>query len=254
MHIARALVIGALAAASLFSCGEDEGTSPNLNIGDGGESETPIAGAGQSTGGTSTGGGGVANLGGTSAGTVNAGMGGEGGTLIAMGGAGTGPGTGGSGAEGGTMSTLPGEQLTLCTRLTGLVKHADDAGRAFAKAQFFDCRVKWTLPIPQDQQVPYRDRLVTFNLEFWGCQGDPVTDFALTYDAPDLSRGDVDILVEHYLDVVTEELDLSAPERSEMQAALYRLAAPQIASDSSEPSQSSCPVEMGGGGAGGGAP
>jgi hypothetical protein len=244
MHFARApllCALGLLGAAVAFSCGKDEGSSPNAHPGDGG-SDSEIA-AGQN-------GGGNASLGGNgnsaaSGGVTPMGGVGEGGTLGAAAGA------SGDSSAGGAVNTLEGEQLLLCKRLSGLVDHADKVSRVFSKTTYADCRVKWVVPLEQAQLVEYKNRLVSWSLAFWGCQGNPVTDFALAYHQPDLSQGDADILIQHYLDTVGAEVDLSPVEEAQMAAALGRLAAPLLVSASAEPSQSKCPVDAGGGGAGG---
>jgi hypothetical protein len=247
MHSARApllCALGLLGAAVAFSCGKDEGSSPNVHPGDGG-SDSEIA-AGQNGGGNASHGGNGNSA--ASGGVTPTGGVGEGGTLGAAAGAsGDSSASGASGADG----TAEGEQLLLCKRLSGLVDHADKVSRAFSKTTYADCRVKWVVPLEQAQLVEYKNRLVSWSLAFWGCQGNPVTDFALAYHQPDLSQGDADILIQHYLDTVGAEVDLSPIEQAQMEAALARLAAPLLVSASTEPSQSKCPVDAGGGGAGG---
>jgi hypothetical protein len=247
MQIARApflcalSVLALLGAAGLSSCGQDEGSSPNVHPGDGG-SDSEIA-AGQNGGGNASQGGNGNSA--ASGGVTPSGGAGEGGTLGGAAGA-----SSDAGASGGS-NTLEGEQLLLCKRLSGLVDHADKVSRAFSKTAYADCRVKWVVPLEQAQLVEYKNRLVSWSLAFWGCQGNPVTDFALAYHEPDLSQGDADILIQHYLDTVGAEVDLSPAEQIQMKAALERLAAPLLVSASAEPSQSRCPVDMGSGGAGG---
>lgn len=240
--------LGVLGAALLLSCGTDEGTSPDGHPGDGGNDDTSPAGMGnQSTSGGTHGGG--TSSGGTSAGKS---MGGDGaGNLNLAGMAG-----GVSDAGAGGMPPMPsvGEQLDVCDRLTNLVAHADAVSRAYSKAAYADCRVKWVVPLVNSQLVEYKNRLVTWSLELWGCQGAPVTELALAYHQPELSKGDATIIIQHYLDVVDDELDLSPAEHATMKAALERLAAPLIVSASEEPSQAKCPVDMGTGGAGGAGP
>jgi len=155
-------------------------------------------------------------------------------------------GGGGSGPE------PSGEQLGFCARISGRVGHADAQARAFAKATFADCRVKWVVPLGPNLDE-YRQQLVIWNLEFWGCQGQPVSDFGLVFGTPQLSTGDASLLIELYLATADAELQLSPDERDDMKAALDRLAKQLIFSPSSEPSHSQCPVEAGGAGSSGGA-
>ncbi|RYZ09137.1 MAG: hypothetical protein EOO73_05065 [Myxococcales bacterium] len=98
----------------------------------------------------------------------------------------------------------------------------------------------------------YRQQLAIWNLEFWGCQGEPVTTLGLVWGTPRLSAGDVSRLIDAYLlatDAPTAELGLSPVEYEEMKSALERLAAPYIADGSAEPSKPRC--SSGNGGAGG---
>lgn len=187
--------------------------------------------------GTNTGGDGAAGAGGHAPLGV-AGAAGAGGVL---GGGGSGPNSPG------------GEQLVLCIRITNQVPRADIQARAFAKAIFADCRIKWVVPLGEDLDE-YRQQLVIWNLEFWGCQGKAVSDFGLVYGTPALSAGDASLLIEHYLTTVDAEVQLSTDERSEMKAALDRLAEQLISSPSEEPSQSSCVTNTGGAAGAAGAP
>lgn len=241
--------LGVLAAALLLSCGTDEGTSPDGHAGTSGSSDAAAAGVGDqsSTGGTNSGGTSSSGSGGTSAGKSS---GGSGGTIAFAGGAGSEQ----AGAGGVPIVTDQGEQLEVCNRLTGLVPHADTTARAYLKSVNRDCRVKWVIPLVMGDFAAYRNRLVSWNLEFWGCQGTPVNELALVYKQANLSQGDATILIQYYLDAADAELDLSPAEHADMKAALERLAKPLITSDSEEPSQPNCPVDMGTGGAGGAGP
>ncbi|HVY32364.1 MAG TPA: hypothetical protein VHB79_37765 [Polyangiaceae bacterium] len=243
--------LGVLGAALLLSCGTDEGTAP-FTPGEGGDNGTPTAGAGNSSTSGNSGGGvlnGGTSSGGTSAGTSSGGIAGN---VTPAGGAGH-----ESEAGAGGMPLMPGggEQLDICARLPTFLQLAPATSKAYQASVYADCRVKWVIPLqPNQALVDYKNRLVTWSLEFWGCQGAPVTDLALVYPQASLSRGDATILIQYYLDVADAQLDLSPPEHAEMKAALECLAAPLIVSDSEEPSQSKCPVNTGSGGAGGAGP
>jgi hypothetical protein len=136
--------------------------------------------------------------------------------------------------------------------LSSLVVHADNVGRAYGKAVYADCRLRWVIPLEQEPLIDFKNRLVIWSLDLWGCQGDPVTDLALVYGTPPLSPGDVTLLIDHYMTAAQNELDLSRDEFDELQAALHRLAAPLIVGTSTEPSNPQC-MESGGAGGGGGA-
>ena len=147
-----------------------------------------------------------------------------------------------------------GEQLELCARLSTKTTRAFRQSRAFAAAIYKDCRITWI--VPRDPELDsYRQQLTIWDLEFWGCQGDPVQDFGLVWGRPELSRGDVTLLVDAYMaanDAPEAELQLSPAEHREMKSALERLAAPYVTSESNEPSRPSCVTGAGGAGGAGG--
>jgi hypothetical protein len=248
-RLACLLVLG---SAALASCGKDEATKP---------STTPQGGGGASAGtkGTPTGGdasgavGGVSgSTGGSTTGGSTTNLGGDAGTGAQGFDAGAG-GALGNGGNGGSGATAPsGEQLELCTRITGKVGHADAQARAFAKAVFADCDIRWVVPLGSDLDE-YRQQLVVWSLEFWGCQGNPVTDFGLVWGTPELSAGDAGLLVDHYIATANAELALSIEERVDMASALNRLSEQLISSASVLPSQSSCMRNIGGAGGAAGA-
>lgn len=257
-RLACLLVLG---SAALASCGEDEAskpsTTPQGGVGasagtkatpTGGNDSVPVGGnagtAGSSTAGSAMGGS-SSNVGGDATAGAGAepptGVGGDAGAGGALGGGGNGP--------------LPtGEQLVLCTRITGKIGHVDDQSRAFAKALFADCHIKWVVPLGSGLD-DYRQQLVDWSYDFWGCEvGSPVADFGLVYGTPALSVGDANLIIEHYLTTVDAEVQLSTDERLEMKAALDRLAKQLISSPAEEPSQSSCVANTGGAAGAGGAP
>jgi hypothetical protein len=158
------------------------------------------------------------------------------------------------GEGGGSATTGPlSEQLTLCNRLTEVPTKERDFSDAFERLVYLDCRVAWLPQLylkPVNVRFQYQNALERWNLRFWGCDGVPVTDFQLVWQEPPLSRGDADIVIDHYLQAATEFLELSPKEQEDMRAALQRLSTPAVTSDSLEPSQSSC--ETGGAGGAGG--
>ena len=236
--------IGLLGSASLAACGKDEGLGHPTTPGSGGASAGAEA---VPVGGESAGGSGF--NGGVSGSVALGGNGMTAGTSATAGAAAVSDaGSGGAaGAAGNAPDTPGGEQLVLCARLTGRVGHADAQARAFAKATFADCRINWVVPLGPNLD-DYRQQLVIWNLQFWGCQGQPVGDFGLVYGTPPLSAGDASLLIELYLTAATAELDLSPSELDDMRGALERLAKPWIVSDSSEPSASVCSTDAGGAG------
>ncbi|MES1188427.1 MAG: hypothetical protein ABUL60_31720, partial [Myxococcales bacterium] len=203
--------LSAIGSGAVLSCGTDEATTPSSVLdgaGEGGVSSVPAGNGGQAgdgrsgsqAGGGSSSQGGQGAAGGTS--TPTAGAGGEQGL---------------AGAGGGGPPTADGEQLELCARLSSLVVHADNVGRAYGKAVYADCRLRWVIPLEQEPLIEFKNRLVIWSLDLWGCQGAPVTDLALVYGTPPLSPGDVRLLIDHYMTAAQNELDLSRDEFDELQ-------------------------------------
>lgn len=242
--------LSALAAALAFSCGSDEGTSPNVHDGGAGGGES-VPRAGESSGASSNSGSGGAGVAGTSAGgTAGGGTGGDGGTTSSAGA------TPSDAGAGGTPLTPEGEQLELCERLTGLVPHSTKVTQEFRNASIRDCRITQLIPRASTGLDDWVQALLIWNLELWGCQGSPVTRFVLAKPGATLSAGDASVLIETYMNIADAELDLSPPEFTEMRAAIERLSTPVVVSPSMELSQSKCvvPGAGGAGGEGGGAP
>lgn len=231
-----------LLSSAFAACADGEELSPGAL--------TPVDGAGAGGESQSIGDGGVAaSLGGggqsPGAGRPGAGVGGDSGAASGIGGEGEGAAAG----AGGVGSV--GEQLPLCARLSLQTTRATEQSRAFATAAYFDCRVSWVVPVGPNLDE-YRQQLTIWNLEFWGCQGLPVTTFGLVWGTPQLSAGDASALIDTYLtatDAAKAALELSPGEYKEMKSALERLAEPYITNDSTEPSKPAC--DAGSGGAGG---
>lgn len=270
-----------LASSSFLCCGKDEGIGAISSAGGAsGDAAEPSAGVSSSTptAGTEAGGGGV-NNGGTQSGgsavnggtqtggsAVNGGTqtgGGNGGTSSAAAGTSGAPDAPGGAADAGAapiggasgVDPLPGEQLTVCDRITQRSTHAFDIARGYDHAVYDDCRTRWVtnLYLVDKARDDFLNALQAWNLAFWGCGKDPVQDFALVYGTPALSAGDAAALIDKYMTIATTNLQLSPTENAEMQAALERLAQKDIADPSLELSGSLCPP-AGGAGAGGGAP
>ena len=171
-------------------------------------------------------------------------------------------GTGGTGSAG-TANTPGGEgggppdgpiseELTLCDRLTKLTENSRLTTLAFEKLAYADCRIKWLnrLYIDEHERDTYLNDLIPWNLQFWGCQSSPVDDFPLVWGTPAISQGDADIVIDHYLEAATEQLQLTKNEQGEMRAALERLATTIVVSESTQPSQPACDAPNTGGAGG----
>ena len=243
MQPPRAQALAVLGAALFLCCGTDEVLEPHPS--------TPIETGGRNTAG--------------SAGSVAGGDGSVGGDETAgtaNPGAGHGPGGAPNGAEGGAPPTVhggaggetqqsSGEQLGFCSRLTMRPTRSSNVALLYEQAVYDDCRIKWVtdLYLVPKVRADFLNDLIVWNLELWGCQGEPVQSFALIYGEAPLSAGDAALLIEYYLDAALEELDMSEPELDEMKAALERLSEPLIDDPSTEPSQPRC--DTGAAGAGG---
>lgn len=240
--------LGAIGSAASLSCGSDEATSPSHpggggEAGEAGASSYPVAGNAGNAAAENGGSSGADQHGGDGAGAAGAG-----GVKSPPGGGGEGGELGFAGSGGAPVHV--GEKLELCARLSGLIVHADNVGRVYSNAAYDDCRIKWVIP-KGAPLYEFRNALVTWSLELWGCQGLPVDTFALVAATPPLSSGDATLLIDHYMTAAQDELDLSPAEFDEMQAAIQRLAAPLISSNSTEPSNTQCVEAGGAGGAGG---
>jgi hypothetical protein len=190
---------------------------------------------------------------------------GEGGTPQAT--AGKPPVGGGSGSSAGTDSTLGGEsgsgggpdgpileELSLCDRLSMQSQLSTSFTKAFEKLVYADCRINWLnhlyLDFMPNKRDDYLNALVPWNLRFWGCQEQPVSDFALVFGTPPLSQGDADLVCDYYVQAAIEAFQLTKKEQSEMSTALAHLASALVTSSSADPSQPSC-EDPNAGGAGG---
>lgn len=161
--------------------------------------------------------------------------------------------SGGAGAAG-EGPTNGGENLAFCDRLTMRTINSSEVARRYNHAVYDDCRTRWVtdLYLQQGEQDDFLNDLLTWNLQLWGCQPPAVENFALIYGEAPLSAGDAALLIEHYVTVASDQLAMSEPEISAMQAALQRLAQPLIQDPSPAPSQPLC--DAGAGGAGGNEP
>ena len=247
MQATRLWVVVCLAAsvsASSPGCGEQERTPGPSCVDCGGESGNNdgagLGGDASNVSGSSTltngGKGGTPSHAGTSTGGGSAGRGGQQ--------------SSGQGGEGGAVTNPSSEQLELCGRLAKGSESADTVTRGYVTRVLSDCRLDWLFP--HQELSDLANRVLGFSYNFWGCPKTlPVSEFGLVLGTPQLSQGDVNLLIDHYLDAAQKNLDLSPLERETMQAALIRLSKPLIADASLEPSKPNCPVPMGGAGAGG---
>jgi hypothetical protein len=238
MHAMR---LWALASAALL------GSSLVICCGDGEDSRRPSAqsgGAGALTprGGETSGGTGHA-------GSAESPLGGHAGSLAA-GGTSSVP-IAGAGDGGDTQLDPEGEELGFCGRLSGISELARKVQASYLTTVYLDCRVTRLVPHVQAPLTELRNEINSWNRRFWGCEDEPVETFPLVTPGVALSQGDADVVITFYVEACQTELALSPLERSEMLAALRRLAKPAIVDPSSELSQSAC--DAGGAGGAGGA-
>jgi hypothetical protein len=240
-----------LGSSLLLCCGTDEATHGAASAGDAGQASLGLGAEAAAFGGAPSNvgatGGSTTNLGGTKT-TAGSGNSHDGGA------AGSGADQPATAGQGGAPILPPeGEQLELCARLSGLVPHATAVERAYALSLYRDCDVTWLFPLVEQDLIDFKNGLVVWNLQLWGCQGAPVNTFALVSGTPALTAGDATALIDHYMAVTKAELHLSTPEFDEMRAALERLAKPLITDATTEFSNPQCATGAGGGGGVGGA-
>jgi hypothetical protein len=153
------------------------------------------------------------------------------------------------------------EPLAICARLQSASVLAFDVTRAYDHAVYGDCRVAWVIDLYLDvnKRAEFLNTLLAWNMKLWGCNAPAPEDFALIFEAVPLTAGDAAALVDDYLDVATQSLELSPAEITKLRATLAYLARPLIADASCELSHSRCVVDAGvdgspgaGGGSGGG--
>jgi hypothetical protein len=199
-------------AGSSDSAGEG-GSSPEGGAG-GGQSGAPAGGTTSGQGGDAATGG-VANEGGASP-------------------------SGGQGQGGGGSEGPP--PLTICLRLPGFAADSFDVTQAYRAETTRDCRISWVtrLYLDVDDEATFLNRLIRWNIDLWGCSGNPPDDFGLLYEEVALTSADADALIEIYMQAAITELELSAKEIDEMRAALEHLADRVVERETDEFTDSHC--------------
>jgi len=230
-------------AIGCFACSDDEQSagSGDASTDRGGTGAIEVgASGGSASGGTAPNGTGATTSGGDGS------VGGAGGT--GAGGSNTDASPGASGGTGGQLGSEAGLDgsapvgLDLCVRLTTPSVFAFDITRAFDHAVFADCRVKWVvnLYLDVDQRAEFLNNLLAWNMQFWGCNPPPPSNFGLIFKPAPLTSADAAALVDIYIQTATEPLGLSDPEIKAMRAALLELAKTTVAKVSAEYSHSEC--------------
>ncbi len=156
----------------------------------------------------------------------------------------------GTGDGGGTQVLDLGEQLGFCGRLTGISEHARAVQALYVTAALLDCRVTRLMPHVQAPLTALRNEINSWSRSFWGCDEKRVDTFPLVPSGTVLTQGDANVLMDLYVEACQRDLALSPLERTDMLAALSRLAEPLIRDSSIELSQPACDAG-GAGGAGG---
>lgn len=123
--------------------------------------------------------------------------------------------------------------------------------REYQRAVFNDCRVAGMIT-RLEETSDFANAVVRYSLWLWGCPGTMKdAEFGLVYQAPELSRADAALLIDHYLAVSTDLLELSGPERAAMRAELARGAAAALTNPSESTLTMSVCTSGGEGGQGG---
>jgi hypothetical protein len=138
-------------------------------------------------------------------------------------------------------------QPALCIRLTSPSAFSFDVTRSYEQRVFSDCRINWLarLYLDLDERAQFFNRLLAWNLNFWGCAPPNPTDFALIYRPVALTSADAQAIIEHYMVAANTALRMSASERDQMRAALALLAAPLVDATQEDFSQAACPADAG---------
>jgi hypothetical protein len=202
-------------------------------------------GAGGSGGGRASGGKGGTGAGATGGSETTGAVAGEGGVGLT--------------GSGGTGGNPPPDRLSVCVRLDDPTDLAIDNSLAFERAVIADCHVNWVTSLYYDSSRGFDERpeflsqLLEFDLALWGCRTHAPEDFDLLYTPAPLSRADAAALIDAYVGVATEELDLSAGEIAELRGVLERLSAGLLLDpDPGDFTASRCAPEGDGGAAGAG--
>lgn len=166
------------------------------------------------------------------------GSGGSGGTLA-----------GGNGGSGGTSSALH-----ICDRLRAKEQLTQDATEQYRRNSYADCRIKQLVYGGNSETFhEFLNAISAWSFKLWGCDNGVAQGFPLAREVSQLTRADLDALIDVYLTGVFAVLDLTSQEREALRAELVRLSLGRQTSNSSEYSASTCGAGGGGGmgGAGG---
>jgi hypothetical protein len=138
-------------------------------------------------------------------------------------------------------------QPAICIRLVSPSALSFDVTRSYEQRVFADCRINWVtrLYLDLDERAQFFNRLLAWNLNFWGCAPPAPTDFALIHRPVALTTADAQTIIEHYLVAANNALRMSGPERDQMRAALAMLAAPLVDTTQHDYSQPACPADAG---------
>jgi hypothetical protein len=285
MHGVRSGAVGfccVLVMGVVSACGEDAPLFPKSPAAGGASGESGEGNDGGSragSGGTRAGGAGEhggeagaqSHAGEDAGGSGNsgnvAGEGGEGNTSAGRGGSntnqggtsGNASGTGGvSGSSGGGGSDGP-NQLQICDRLAATTPTSAlsyDLTMAYESTMVADCRANWVTTLYFDPETnrndraPFLNTLIQWNLRLWGCQTALPRNFPLIYQGDGveavLTRGDAQALIDSYMAVAVDMLNLSPSERTDMRNIISRLSEPALLSNSDELSHSACSQNAGG--------
>jgi hypothetical protein len=283
MHGVRSGAVGfscVLVVGLVSACGEDDplfpaGLTSGGASGEAGEASNggARAGSGGTRAGEHSGDAGAESSAGEDAGGSGgsghgAGEGGEGNTSAGRGGSNTNRGgtSGNASGSGGVSGSSAGSggndgpnQLQICDRLaatTPTTALSYDLAMAYERTMIADCRANWVTSLYFDPETnrnhraPFLNALIQWNLRLWGCQTALPRNFPLIYQGdgvePVLTRGDAQALIDSYLGVADDMLQLSPSELLDMRGIISRLSEPALLSNSDELSHSACSQNAGG--------
>src|SRR5262249_36776203 len=120
---------------------------------------------------------------------------------------------------------------------------AQQTARTYAELVAGDCRVdRYWNDISEDENWVFLNEVRDYCLVLWGCRARPANlQFGLANEYSTLTRGDADLLIEHYLAAtVSETVPLSDEELDVLRRDLQGQSRTAIVSDSLDYSRSTC--------------
>jgi hypothetical protein len=135
------------------------------------------------------------------------------------------------------------QRLSVCRKpLSEMVEIADTVPPRYMADIRADCRVQGHI---EDHFINNTLHIVSnplppFNLSLWGCNLNPLTSFPLAVGATRFTTADAAAMIDLYVRIVADELQLTVPEQATLRQILGQLSQLAVTEQSSEYSRSSC--------------